>query len=113
VKKFLNTFFASFLAVFAVLLVILGVAAYKLDQQAKIEDHSYLVVDLYGDFHEYSAPSDILGQITGGDTETLHRVLSNLAKAEVDERIDGLVRKPSSMMIRGVPRTVRSAGGWN
>ena len=57
---------------------------------------SYLVIELYGDLPEYDPPGGVMSQLGGGDTETLQRILSNLQKAGVDDRIEGVVLKVSA-----------------
>ncbi len=95
-KAFARSFFASLLAILVLLAILLGIAVLKLDRKSKIENHSYLVVDLYEDLPEYDAPGDVVSGALGGQGETLQGVLSNLQKACVDERIDGVILKLSS-----------------
>ncbi|MFC1572205.1 signal peptide peptidase SppA [Candidatus Eisenbacteria bacterium] len=118
-KSFIRSFFASFLALVVLLLVVVGAFAIKSSQKEKIDDHSYLVIDMYGQVLEYAPPSDVMGQIMGGEPETLQRILSNLEKAQVDDRIDGVILKLSmnntagyAMMqeVRGAIQKVRESG---
>ncbi|HUV37860.1 MAG TPA: hypothetical protein VMX58_13065, partial [Patescibacteria group bacterium] len=94
-KVFFRSFFASLLAITVVFAVIVMVIAAKSGEKSKIKDHSYLVVDLYGEIPEYNPPAGIMGEILGGKPETLQRILGNLEKAAVDDRIDGVIVKLS------------------
>ncbi len=118
----MKSFFRSFLASLTALLLLVGIVAgfgyIKLNETTDIEDDSYLVIDLYGDVTEYAPPGDLMSQVSGGG-ETLHRILGNLDKARVDDRIEGVIFKFSSsnglgpaMMeeIRCAVREVQAAG---
>ena len=118
-RVFWKCFFATILAFVVMAFVIVGFVASKGDTKKKIEDHSYLVVDLYGDIGEYDAPAGIMGEVIGGKPETLQRILGNLEKAAVDKKIDGVVFKISSSNgaglamleeMRGAIKKVRAAG---
>jgi protease-4 len=118
-KSFLRNFFACLLALIILLVVVIGVVAFKSMQKPKIKDHSYLVVDIYGEIPEYSPPTGVMGQIVGGCPETLTRILTNLEKVCVDDRIDGVILKLSSsnnvghaklQEIRGAVRKIQQAG---
>ena len=117
-KVFWSCFIATILAIVVTIVVTVGLVASKSDSKKKIEKHSYLVVDVYGDIAEYDAPSGIMG-IVGGKPETLQRILGNLDKAAVDDRIDGVIFKISSSNsmgaamceeVRGAIKKVRAAG---
>jgi len=100
-KSFFKTFLASLLAFVVVIgivfLIFIGIASTRLaDEEVKVKDGSYLVIDIYGEMLEYSPPVNIMTEITGGEVETLQRILSNLRKAEVDERIAGVIMKVSA-----------------
>ena len=103
-KSFFNTFFASLLAMIVAItvalvimgLVIGGVIASKTLDKPEIKDGSWLVIDLYGGITEYSPPSNFIGEIVGGKGETLTRVLCNLNKVCVDDRIEGVIFKMSA-----------------
>jgi protease-4 len=95
-KTFVQAFFASLLAVVVLIVVIAGAVIQKLDKKEKIKDHSYLVVDIYGDVLEYNLPGNGLASVMSGKPETLQRVLSNLEKVRVDDRIDGVIMKISA-----------------
>lgn len=103
-----------------VLLLILGIGAAALQGETEsIEKNTWLVVDLYGDIPEYDPPGGVLSEITGGSPETLTRILDNMEKASVDERIEGVILKMSSthnagsaklQEIRGAIRMVQASG---
>jgi protease-4 len=95
-KSFFRSFFASILAFVVIVLVILTAVAIKKAQKPGIKDHSYLVVDIYGDMLEYNPPTGMMDKIIAGEPETLQRILDNLEKASVDDRIDGVIMKLSS-----------------
>jgi protease-4 len=84
-----------------------------------IEDGSWLVVDLRDEILEYDPPSDLLSQAMGESSLTLQGTLDNLAKAAVDDRIEGVIIKlggttaPGAATIeelRAGIRKVRQAG---
>lgn len=117
-RAFWRSFFATILAIVVVALVAAAIVVSKSDSKKKIENHSWLVVDLYGAIDEYDAPAGLLGAVGGGG-ETLQRVLGNLEKAAVDKRIDGVIMKISgsndaglAMLeeMRGAVKKVRGAG---
>ena len=96
-KAFFRSFFASLLALLVVVFIIAGIAGSKASKKPKIEDHSYLVVDVYGDIPPYYPPDGAIAEIIGGgEPETVHRILTNLEKAVVDDRIEGVIMKISS-----------------
>jgi len=96
VQAFFRSFFASILAIVVLVVVVGGVAYWKMNEKPDIDDHSYLVVDIYGDILEYPPLGGVVAELMGGEPETLHRVLANLEKAALDERIEGVVMKISS-----------------
>lgn len=102
-----------------VVVVIIGIVASKSDEKPKIKDGSWLVIDLYGGITEYSPPSNFMGEIVGGEGETLTRILCNLNKVCVDDRIEGVIFKMSSSNgtgramleeIRGAVKKVQASG---
>ena len=97
-KSFFKSFFASFLAIVAVILIVIiigiGIASVS-GKKEPIKDGSYLVVDIYGDMQEYNPPADVMSEIIGDKPETLQRILCNLKKAAVDDRIKGVIMKMS------------------
>ena len=118
-RVFLRNFTASLLALLVLLAVVLGVAAGKLGAKSDIHDGSWLHVDLYGDITEFDPPGGILGQVTGGSALTLQKILENLDKAIVDDRITGVILQLSSshnagmaklQEIRNAVARVRAAG---
>jgi protease-4 len=118
-KAFIRSFFASLLALLVVVFMVLGVVGAKSSKKAVVKDHSYLVVDIYGEIPAYDAPGGIIGLALGGETETLQRILGNLEKAAADKRIEGVIMKVSSsntlggaaaQEIRGAIRKVRGSG---
>ena len=96
----MRTFFGAALGtLFGILLLValaLGVGGVVASRDSKIRDHSWLVVDLDGELPEYDPPGGVLAAVTSGDVETLQRVLDNLRKARVDERIDGAILRVSA-----------------
>ena len=52
-KDFFKTFFASIMAVITIALVVLIIVLVVTSKKEKIRDHSYLVIDIYGDVFEY------------------------------------------------------------
>jgi len=96
VKSFLRSFFATLLAMLMVFVIIVGIVASKTSDKPKIEDGSWLVIDLYGEITEYSPPTNLMGMIVGGEGETLTRILCNLDKVCVDDRIEGVIFKMSA-----------------
>ena len=95
-KAFFRTFFATLLALVVLIALAVGVVAVKSGQKPKIKDHSYLVVDIYGEVLEYYPPGGVMSELMGGGPETLQRILDNLGKAAVDDRIDGVIMKLSA-----------------
>jgi protease-4 len=76
-------------------LLLLGVAV-SLDTGTGVEEDSWLVIDVYGDIPPYYPPQTVRSKLMGGEGETLHRILSNLEKAVVDDNIAGVIMKVSS-----------------
>jgi protease IV len=118
-KVFWKCFLATILAFAFMIFVVVGMIASKTEGKKKIEGHSYLVVDIYGDIAEYDPPAGIMGEVMGGKPETLQRVLGNLEKAAIDDRIDGVIFKISSTNgaglamleeMRGAIKKARAAG---
>ncbi|MCP4547400.1 MAG: hypothetical protein GY835_13160 [bacterium] len=93
-KSFLSHFLASFLAVTVFLLLVVGVVLVMTGQEDKIEDNSWLLVDISGQVLEYDPPSDPMSSLLGDSSPvTLTRILGNLEKARHDERIEGVLVK--------------------
>jgi protease-4 len=118
-KDFFKTFFASILAVITIALVVLIIVLVVTSKKEKIRDHSYLVIDIYGDVFEYDPSPDIMSELMGAKPLTLQMILSNLEKASVDERIEGVIMKLNGYNnlgyakceeIRGAIKKVQKAG---
>ncbi len=62
----------------------------------KIENHSWLVIDIHGEISEYSPPVNLIAEIVGGKGESLQRILCNLEKVCVDDRMEGVIIKMSA-----------------
>ncbi len=117
---FWKCFFAVILAFIVVAAISAGICSSKfVGAKKEIKDNSYLVVDIYGDLPEYEPPTMFPGVAIGGKPETLQRVLSNLDKAAVDKRIDGVIFKISASNnagrakleeMRNAIKKVRAAG---
>jgi protease-4 len=98
-KAFFRSFFASLLALLVVIgliVLILVMFVAQSSRKEKIADHSYLVIDVYGNVLEYYPPAGIMSKFMGGDPLTLHAILTSLEKARVDDRLDGVILKLSS-----------------
>ena len=120
-KDFIKMFVASLAAllfVFAMLLGMAGIASLA-ERPPEVKKGSFLVIDIYGEIPPYYPPGDIMTQIFGGEPETLQRILTNLEKAAVDDRIAGVIVKVSSNNslggasmeeIRDAIKNVRAAG---
>jgi protease-4 len=118
-KDFFKTFFASILAVITIAVVVLIIVLVVTSKKEKIRDHSYLVIDIYGDVFEYDPSPDIMSELMGAKPLTLQMILSNLEKASVDERIEGIIMKlnwnnnlgyAKCEEIRGAIKNVQKAG---
>ncbi|MBN1825394.1 MAG: signal peptide peptidase SppA [Candidatus Eisenbacteria bacterium] len=123
---FLRSFFASLLAFAVLILLLIGIGAAALHgDEEKIEDGSWLVIDLYGEITEYDPPGGLLAEIVGGSPRTLSRTLDNLDKARYDDRVAGVILKLSAASgagtamleeIRGAVHRLRDSGkpvyGW-
>ena len=94
-KNFLHSFLGTICAVIVLIVLTLGVGSCVIGKKPKIEDHSWLIVRMTGDLLDYSPPGGIMSEITGGDVETLTRILDNLEKAAVDDRVEGVIFKVS------------------
>ncbi len=103
-KAFFRSFFASLLALIVLIAVILGVIAWRSSRKSKIHDHSYLIVDIYGQILEYDPPADVLSQLLEKRPLTLQNIIDNLEKASVDKRIDGVILKISSSNSAGMAK---------
>ncbi|MFO7608872.1 MAG: S49 family peptidase [Candidatus Krumholzibacteriia bacterium] len=79
-----------------VLALVAGGVWLATNKDKKPEAGSWLVLDLYGEVHEYDPPGGPLGAVMGGDALTLQDLLDNLGKAAVDKRIAGVIFRISS-----------------
>jgi protease-4 len=124
-KTFMNSLLGTLAALAVVALLVGGGAAVMAGKKDPIEDRSWLVVALQGELPEYDPPGGVLSKITGEDAETLTRVLDNLRKARVDDRIEGVIVKvamesqiggAASQEIRAAIKRLREGGkkvyGW-
>jgi protease-4 len=111
VKTFLNSLAGSLAAILIIVVIVGSSTAWVTSKKPKIRNGSYLVVELYDDLPEYDPPGGIMSKIAGGDGVTLQRVLDNLRKAQVDDRIEGVVLKVSmgSRMGGGSVQEIREA----
>ncbi|MDH3216651.1 MAG: signal peptide peptidase SppA [Candidatus Krumholzibacteria bacterium] len=118
-KDFLRMFVASVLALVFLFLVTVAIAGILAKQKPKVESGSYLTIDIYGEILPYNPPDDIVAEILGGEPETLQRILDSLEKAEVDDRLKGVILKisanntlsgASTEEIRGAIKKVRDSG---
>lgn len=103
-KSFFKSFFASLLAIVVVIVIIfiVGLTALSVSgEKETVKDGSYLVIDIYGDIQEYRPPVGIMSEIIGDRPETLQRILGNLEKASVDNRIKGVIMKMSGSNTAG------------
>jgi protease-4 len=117
-KTFVRSFLGMLVAMVVVVAVVAGVFAVRSRFKDKIKKHSYLVVDVYGEIMEYDPPGGPFG-LMGDSPETVQRILTNLEKAAVDDRIEGIILKMSGSAgigyaslgeIRDAIDVVRSAG---
>ncbi len=118
-KTLLTTSLAVLLAIVVLLLVVAAGIAIATGGGPDVEDHSWLVVDLSSALPEYAPPTGLLEMVAGDSPETLQRVLGNLEKARVDERVDGVILKIDAGLgagtaalgeIRGAVHKVRDGG---
>jgi len=90
-KSFFKLVFAILTAFFIlVLLFIIILAASSVDTPS-VKKHAYLMINIDGGLPEYAEPEDLQAKILGESSESLQRILSNLEKVKVDERIDGVI----------------------
>jgi len=99
-SKFIRAFLGSLLALVVLLAVVAGGIAYKTGQKSKIEDSSWLHLDLYGSLPAYDPPTGLTGMLSG-DQQTLQSVLTSLEMAARDDRIDGVILQLSASLDAG------------
>ena len=119
-KSFVRSFLASLLALMILVVGVAGLLASKFGGDTEIQDHSWLHLDLYGEVLEYDPPGGVMSEVTGGGGGlTLQKILENLEKAAVDERIEGVLLQMSATHgagwakleeIRGAVGRVQAAG---
>ncbi len=95
-RKLWITILGTVLGLVVFCLIVVGALALKFNKHPDIEKHSWLLVDLYGEIHEYYPPGDLMSQALGGKALVLQEVLDGFAKAALDERIEGVILKLSS-----------------
>jgi protease-4 len=95
-RVFLISLAAAITAIVIVFGLVGGLALRKMEAKTEIADHSWLHLDIYGTLPEFDPPSGLAGALTGGDQQTLQSILTNLAMAENDDRIDGVVLQLSA-----------------
>ncbi|MGP8329759.1 MAG: signal peptide peptidase SppA [Methanosarcinaceae archaeon] len=113
--KLVSAVITAFLLLFFLLLIIIAVS---MPGEPDIKDHSYLVINYTDELLEYAPTIGIEDKLLGDAPETLQRILSNLEKTAVDERIDGVILSISgtgggyAMLeeIRGAISNCRAAG---
>jgi protease-4 len=89
-KSFLK-WLAGVLAVFfLIILTFVIFISFLLDTEPKVVDNSYLFMHLNGAIPEYTAP-DPIEEALGNFTLDIKRFRENLEKAQVDDRINGVV----------------------
>jgi protease-4 len=93
VKNLFVAFLGALLAIIVLVLLVGSIGGYMAGKQPAIEDRSWLIVEMYGDLLEYDPPGGIMSQLVDSDVETLQRILDNLEKAAVDDRIEGVIFK--------------------
>jgi protease-4 len=116
-RSFLKLVLAVITAILVIDAAVLGVVYLKWGRGPSIEKHSLLLQPVSGPIIEYPAGGFTSG-IFASDTPTLHSIRQNLAKAAVDDRIDGVVLRlggprtglASLGEIRSAIQTVRDAG---
>jgi protease-4 len=99
--NFFKTLFAVLIAqIIIVMAFVFGLGLIGLGLRAgdkpDVEDGSWLVIDVYGEIMPYDPPESIMSEIMDGDGETVYRILANLEKAAVDDRIAGVIVRVSS-----------------
>ncbi|HEX5132333.1 MAG TPA: S49 family peptidase [Candidatus Krumholzibacteria bacterium] len=97
VKTILAVLVAQLLIVATIVFGLVVVTAlFTGEETMNVADNSWLVMDVYGEIPTYDPPESIASSVLDGDQETLDRMLTNLEKAAVDDRIAGVVLKVSS-----------------
>jgi len=90
-KRFMRNLLAAFTAIIMfILIVAVAILIVTREKAPDIDDHSWLVITLDAGLPEYPPPTGFPPML-GNESENLTRVLSNLQKVAVDERIDGVI----------------------
>ena len=79
-----------------VVALIAGGIYLAMNRGPEIEDQSWLVLDLYGELPEYAPPGGLPGSLIAEDEPSLQDMLDALAKAALDDRIEGVIWKLSA-----------------
>ena len=90
-KSFFTQVLAMLTTIILIVLLLIIILAVSSSDTPSIKDNSYLTINLEGGLPEYTQPQDLQAKIMGESQESLQRILGNLAKARVDERIDGVI----------------------
>lgn len=90
-KKFLRNLLAAFTAiVIFILIIVVTILIATRDKSPDIDDNSWLVITLESGLPEYPPPAGF-PPFMADEPENLTRILSNLQKVAVDDRIDGVI----------------------
>jgi len=95
-KRLVHSVLLTVCTLVVVLALIGGGVWLAVNKDDRIESGSWLVLDLYGDVHEYDPPGGPLGAVMNGDALTLQDLLDNLGKVAIDDRIAGVILHISS-----------------
>lgn len=90
-KSFFKMVLAIITSIIFLFLLVIIIIAISVGGGPDIKKHSYLIVNYGGELLEYTPTDGIETKILGEDVETLQRILSNLEKAAVDKKIDGVI----------------------
>ncbi len=97
-KEFLRTILAVIVAIF-ILIFFVGLIGYaKSSEKPSVENGSYLVMNVQGEIVDYPI-SDLSAMIFGDEPISHAKLLENLEKAAVDDRVEGVVLRiePSTL----------------
>jgi len=100
-KPFFIHIAAWLLAMLILLGIIIGILAIRMSDTPDVENGSYLTINLISELPEYDPPGDVMSQIMGSSPLSLQTVLTNMEKAEVDDRIEGVVIKVATSLSVG------------
>ncbi len=104
-KNLFTSFLGALLAIVLIGAMTVAIGSCMAGKKSKIEDHAWLIIEMNGDLLEYHPPGGIISEISGGEIETLQRILSNLEKAGRDDRIEGVIFKVSMESSAGSAKT--------